>query len=76
MLSSYEDIYIPQNKGKRYVEFDNLPSNVNIKDISDELKTLRDFLIAALQVPPSFLSLEENLCADLSTIIPLTNKFQ
>ena len=61
MMTSYEDYYLPQNKGKKYIEFDNLPNNLNIRDISDELKLLRDMLVAALDVPPSFIGVEENL---------------
>jgi hypothetical protein len=61
MITSFEDIYIPQNKGKRYVEFDTLGSNLNIRDISDEIKLYRDFLVSNLEVPPSYLNLEENL---------------
>jgi hypothetical protein len=61
MVTTFEDIYIPQNKGKRYVEFDTLGSNLNIRDISDELKLYRDFLVSNLEVPPAYLNLEENL---------------
>lgn len=61
MITNYEEYYIPQNKGKRHVEFDQLPAAVNVRDISDELKLLRDFLVSSLEVPPSYLNLEENL---------------
>ncbi|MCK5016126.1 MAG: hypothetical protein KAS32_03560, partial [Candidatus Peribacteraceae bacterium] len=33
----------------------------NWRDISDELKLFRDFLVSALEVPPSYINLEENL---------------
>lgn len=59
-INTYEDYYIPQKNGKRFVEFDTLPPAINIRDISDELKFFRDLLVASLDVPPSFVSLEEN----------------
>lgn len=74
LITSYEDYYIPQSKGKRYVEFDTLQPSVNIRDLSDELKMLRDILISGLEIPPAFISHEENLsskCLDLKTKIPL-----
>ncbi|MCK5015540.1 MAG: portal protein [Candidatus Peribacteraceae bacterium] len=61
MITSYEEYYVPQSKGKRYVEFDSLPPTTNWRDISDELKLFRDFLVSALEVPPSYINLEENL---------------
>ena len=61
MITSYETYFLPQNKGKRFVEFDQLPSPINIRDIADELKFFRDTLVSALDVPPSYLNLEENL---------------
>lgn len=59
-INTYEDYYIPQRNGKRYVEFDTLSPPINIRDISEELKFFRDQLVASLDVPPSFISLEEN----------------
>ena len=59
-INTYEDYYIPQRNGKRYVEFDTLSPPINIRDISEELKFFRDQLVASLDVPPSFVSLEEN----------------
>jgi hypothetical protein len=61
MITSYETFFLPQNKGKKYVEFDNLPNTTTIRDISDELKFFRDELVSSLEVPPSYLNLEENL---------------
>lgn len=59
-INTYENYYIPQRNGKRYAEFDTLAPAINIRDISDELKFFRDQLVASLDVPPSFVSLEEN----------------
>jgi hypothetical protein len=61
MITNYEDYYIPQNNGKKYVEFDTLQSNLNLRDLSDELKYFRDVLVSSLEVPPSYIGLEENL---------------
>lgn len=61
MITSYETYFVPQKNGKKYVEFDQLPPAQNIRDISDELKFFRDTLVSALEVPPSYLNLEENL---------------
>jgi len=60
MITSYETYYIPQKQGKRYVEFDQIPSNINIRDLHDELKTFRDQLISSLDVPPAFVNVDEN----------------
>lgn len=61
MLTTFENIYIPQNKGKRYVEFDTLQSSVNLRDMTDELKFYRDNLVTFLEIPPAYLNIEENL---------------
>lgn len=61
MITSYETFFIPQSKGKRYVEFDTVPNPVTIRDLNDELKFFRDELVSSLDVPPSYLNLEENL---------------
>jgi len=60
-ITSYEDIFIPQSKGRRFVEFDTLQSNIQIREVVDELKYFRDQIVAGLDVPPSYLNLEENL---------------
>jgi len=62
MISTFEDIYIPQKDGKAYVDVDTFTGgNVDIRSKVDELKFLRDQLVSSLGVPPSFLSIEENL---------------
>jgi hypothetical protein len=73
MITSYEDYYIPQVNGKRFMEFDTLPPAQNVRDATEELKYFRDILIASMEIPPSFISLEENLCCRDCTIIPLLN---
>ncbi len=61
MITSYEDYIIPQNKGRRYVEFETLPPSGNIRDASEELKLFRDDIVSSLEVPPAFINLEENI---------------
>lgn len=61
MINSYEDYYVPQTNGKRFIEFDQIPPAVNVRDATEELKFLRDNLVASLEVPPSYIGLEENL---------------
>lgn len=60
MVTSYEDIIIPQSKGKRFVEFDSIPPTQSSRDASEELKFFRDQIIGTLRVPPSYLGMEEN----------------
>ena len=61
MINSYEDYYVPQTNGKRYIEFDSVAPAVNVRDATEELKFMRDNLVASLEVPPSYIGLEENL---------------
>lgn len=62
MITTFEDIYIPQKDGKAYVDVSTFSEgNVDIRSKVDELKFLRDQLVSSLGVPPSFLSIEENL---------------
>ena len=62
MITSFEDIYLPQKDGKQFVDvtpFDDAGSESRNK--VDELKFIRDSIVASLMVPPSYLALEENL---------------
>jgi len=61
LITSFEDIYIPTIRGRRTIEFDTLSSNVNFREVVDELKFFRDSIVSNLDVPPSYLNLEENL---------------
>ena len=73
MINTFEDVYIPQKDGKPFVDIDTFTGgNVDIRGKVDELKFLRDQLVASLGVPASFLNIEENLCLMISTTyIPL-----
>jgi len=62
MITTFEDIYIPQKDGKPFVEIDTFTAgNVDIRSKVDELKFIRDELVAALGVPPAFIGIEENV---------------
>lgn len=61
-IATFEDIYVPMKDGKRFIEIDtNTGGNVDTRSKSDELKLIRDTIVAALDVPPPFLNIEENL---------------
>lgn len=61
MITTFEDIYIPQKDGKPFVDIDTFTAgNVDIRSKIDELKFLRDQLVASLGVPPAFIGIEEN----------------
>jgi hypothetical protein len=62
MISSFEDIFIPQKDGKPFVDIQSFTEgNVDTHAKTDEIKILRDTLIAGLQVPASYIGLEENV---------------
>ena len=61
MISSYEDIYIPRNRGRNLVDLETLNTSSSAREITEDLKFIRDTLVAGLEVPPSYLNLEENL---------------
>jgi len=62
MITTFEDVYIPQKDGKPFVDVSTFnEGNVDIRSKVDELKFLRDQLTATWGVPPSFLGIEENL---------------
>jgi len=62
MITTFEDVYIPQKDGKPFVDISTFnEGNVDVRSKVDELKFLRDQLTATWGVPPSFLGIEENL---------------
>lgn len=64
MITTFEDIYVPQKDGKPFVNIDTFTAgNVDVRSKVDELKFIRDELIASLGVPPPFLNIEENVNA-------------
>jgi len=62
MITTFEDVYIPQKDGKPFVDISTFnEGNVDIRNKVEELKFLRDSVVASLGVPPSFINIEENL---------------
>ena len=62
MISTFEDVYIPQKDGKPFVDISTFnEGNVDVRSKVDELKFIRDQLVASLGIPPSFIGIEENL---------------
>ena len=62
MITTFEDIYIPQKDGKAFVDVSTFTEgNVDIRSKVDELKFMRDSVVASLGVPPAFIGIEENL---------------
>ena len=62
MITTFEDVYIPQKDGKPFVDISTFSEgNVDIRNKTDELKFMRDQFVASLGVPPSFIGIEENL---------------
>ena len=61
MITTFEDIYIPQKDGKAFVDISTFTEgNVDIRSKVDELKFLRDQLVASIGIPPAFIGIEEN----------------
>jgi hypothetical protein len=62
MITTFEDVYIPQKDGKPFVDISTFnEGNVDVRSKVDELKFIRDQLVASLGIPPSFIGIEENL---------------
>jgi len=62
MITTFEDIYIPQKDGKAFVDVSTFnEGGTDVRGKVDELKFLRDSIVACLGVPASFLNIEENL---------------
>jgi len=73
-ISTFENIYVPQRDGKEFVSINTFnEGNVDIRSKIEDLKFLRDQIVSATMVPPSFIGIEENLCVSLSTRIHLIN---
>lgn len=77
MISTFEDIYIPQKDGKPYMDVETFDQgNVDTGRKREELEYLRSSIVAALGIPNAFLNIEEELsnkCLDLFTKIPLVD---
>ena len=61
MIGTFEDIYIPQRDGKPFVDVNTFTEgNVDTRSKVDELKYVRDALVAGFGVPPAIIGIEEN----------------
>ena len=62
MITTFEDVYIPQKDGKPFVDISTFTEgNVDTRSKVDEIKQMRDQLVAGYGVPPSFIGIEENM---------------
>jgi hypothetical protein len=62
LISTFEDVYIPTKDGKAFVDISTFnEGNVETRSKVEELKLIRDGIVAGLGVPPAFVGLEENL---------------
>ena len=62
MITTFEDVYIPQKDGKPFVDISTFnEGSVDVRSKIDELKFIRDQLTATWGIPPSFIGIEENL---------------
>ena len=61
MIGTFEDVYIPQRDGKPFVDISSFTEgNVDVRSKVDELKYVRDTLVAGFGVPPAIIGIEEN----------------
>ncbi len=60
-IATFEDLYIPTLNGRDLINIDTLPARGDIGTHVEDLKFLRDSLVAGLEIPPAFLGLEENV---------------
>jgi len=61
-INTFEDVFLPAKDGKNYVDITSFGEGmVDTRGKVDEVKTLRDQLVASLGIPASFLNIEENL---------------
>jgi len=62
MITTFEDVYIPQKDGKAFVDINTFnEGGIDVRGKVDELKFMRDQLVASVGIPPSFIGIEENL---------------
>jgi len=74
MITTFEDVYIPQKDGKAFVDVSTFDEGrVDTRGKVDELKFMRDQMVASLGVPPAFIGIEENLCLSINSMVYLIN---
>jgi len=63
-ICSFEDIFIPQKDGKSFVDISNWNEGMaDTRSKIDELKFIRDSIVASLGIPPAFIGLEDQINA-------------
>jgi hypothetical protein len=60
-IPTFETIYIPMRDGKKFVEIENQQWGQNPQEDVENLKFIRDNIVANLGVPAPYLGLEENM---------------
>lgn len=72
MVTTFEDIYVPQKDGRSFIDISTFnEGGVDVRSKVDELRFIRDSIVAALGVPPPFIGIEEQ--ASLRTTISQEN---
>lgn len=62
MISSMETLFLPMKDGKELVQISGWnDAGSDIRGKTDELKLLRDTVVAGLNVPPSYIGIDENI---------------
>ena len=61
-VTSFEDVFIPQKDGKPYVDIQNMTEMMSdTRSKTDELKFIRDSIVAGIGVPPAFIGIEDQM---------------
>jgi hypothetical protein len=60
-ISTFEDIYVPIQNGRELITIDTIPPRGDIGQRVEDIKLLRDSLVAAVDVPAPYLGIEENI---------------
>jgi hypothetical protein len=60
-ISTFEDIYIPIQNGRDLINIDTIPPRGDIGQRVEDIKLLRDSLVATVDVPAPYLGIEENV---------------
>jgi hypothetical protein len=59
IVSTFEDYYLPSKDGKKYVEMDQIEMGSYGQDRSEEDQTLLKNILTGIEIPPSYLGVEE-----------------
>lgn len=63
LISNYEDYCVPMKDGKKFIEIADVSPRNDTSRVVEELKMIRDTLVAGLDVPAPHLNIEENVDA-------------